>query len=94
MGENEFFLRFRPLISERQQLFEFFWVDHGAGGVNADERTKEQKRREVKGGKAFSANELVIWQLAEIAQESSTNAQTVARHGRLVAIPVASGVRP
>ena len=30
--EDELLLRFRPLISERRQAFEFFLINHGEGG--------------------------------------------------------------
>jgi hypothetical protein len=32
VGENKFFLRFGPLISDRQQLFECFLINHVGGG--------------------------------------------------------------
>ncbi len=50
MRESEFFLRFRPLISERQKVIEGFLSDHVAEGPKlGDELMKEQKVGNVKG---------------------------------------------
>jgi len=58
VGENEFFLGFRPLISDRQKLFEGFLIDHEAAGVNWGRARKEQKRCKVKRRKQFRMTRL------------------------------------
>lgn len=54
VGENEFFLRFRPLISERQKLFECFLIDHVVEGCLGDERGNSKRRKRSSEGKHLS----------------------------------------